>query len=104
VEGRLTGTCVNSDLWAEHMWLIVGVREEGMEHVSHHKQARAGTDGIEATDGTYTRRMHSDKKITPQSHACTQARAQAQERTQSLRQDAQTSCSSSWATAGRLVF
>ena len=59
VEGRLTGTCVNSDLWPEHMWLIVGVREEGMGHVSHNTQARAGTDGIDATDGTYTHTSHA---------------------------------------------
>jgi hypothetical protein len=59
VEGRLKGTCVDSDLWPEHMWLIVGVREEGMGHVSHNTQARAGTDGIDATDGTYTHTSHA---------------------------------------------
>ena len=36
VEGRLKGTCVNSDLWSGYMCLIVGVREEGMGHVFHH--------------------------------------------------------------------
>jgi hypothetical protein len=71
VEGRLKGTCVNSDLWSGYMCLIVGVREEGMGHVFHHTQARTGTAGIDATHGTYTctRRMHSEKRMIPQSHA-----------------------------------